>query len=160
VAFEIPFGQPEGWAKSLSRTQVCFRLVLLQPEEHYGSHDVRRCQESIMSEKGFPPSKESAEDSQQGRPIRNNLKSRATWLRLFFMLVVVLLYSVSRLVVSVVVVLQFFWVLFTGETNKRLEKLGQALATYTYQIIRYLTFNSEERPFPFDADWPAGPPQD
>jgi hypothetical protein len=36
--------------------------------------------------------------------------------------------------------------------------LGQALATYTYQIIRYLTFNTEERPFPFDSDWPAGPP--
>jgi len=74
------------------------------------------------------------------------------------MLVMVLLYSVSRLVVSAVVVLQFFWVLLTGETNKRLENLGQALATYTYQIICYLTFNTDERPFPFDADWPTGPP--
>ena len=74
------------------------------------------------------------------------------------MLVIVLLYSVSRLVVSAVVVLQFFWVLLTGETNKRLENLGQALATYTYQIICYLTFNTDERPFPFDADWPTGPP--
>jgi hypothetical protein len=73
------------------------------------------------------------------------------------MLVMVLLYSVSRLVVSAVVVLQFFCLLFTGETNKRLENLGQALASYTYQIIRYLTFNTEERPFPFDADWPTAP---
>jgi hypothetical protein len=72
--------------------------------------------------------------------------------------VMVLLYSVSRVVVSVVVLLQFFWVLFTVETNKPLEKLGQSLATYTYQIIRYLTFNTEERPFPFDLDWPVGPP--
>lgn len=85
-------------------------------------------------------------------------KSRSTWLRLFFMLVMVVLYSLSRVVVGAVVVLQFFWVLLTGETNKRLEKLGQALATYTYQIILYLTFNTEERPFPFDADWPTGRP--
>lgn len=110
-----------------------------------------------MSEKISPPNNESTENRQEGRPIKNNLKSRSTWLRLFFMLVMVLLYSVSRLVVSAVVVLQFFWVLFTGETNKGLENLGQALATYTYQIIRYLTFNTEERPFPFDADWPTGP---
>jgi hypothetical protein len=72
--------------------------------------------------------------------------------------VVVILYSVSRVVVSVVVLLQFFWVLLSGETNKPLEKFGQSLATYTYQIIRYLTFNTEERPFPFDLDWPDEPP--
>ena len=75
------------------------------------------------------------------------------------MLIVALLYALSRVVVGVVVFLQFFWVLFTGETNKQLEQLGQSLATYTYQIIRYLTFNTEERPFPFDLVWPTQPPE-
>ena len=91
-------------------------------------------------------------------PVKNNLRRQSTWLRLFFMLVVILLYWVARLVVGMVVLLQFFWVLFTGETNKSLERLGQSLATYTYQIIRYLTYNTEARPFPFDLDWPIGPP--
>ena len=86
--------------------------------------------------------------------LANNLKSRAVWMRLFFMLVITLIYSVSRIVVGAVVVMQFFWVLITGETNQKLLSFGQALATYTLQIIQYLTFNSEERPFPFDADWP------
>ena len=49
---------------------------------------------------------------------------------------------------------QFFWVLFTGETNQKLQEFGKSLATYTNQIILYLTFNTEERPFPFDVDWP------
>jgi hypothetical protein len=96
---------------------------------------------------------------QQPIPVKENLKSRSTWLRLFFMFVMTLLYAVSRVVVSVVVLLQFFWVLLTAETNKPLEALGLSLATYTYQIIRYLTFNTEERPFPFDLDWPVGPPE-
>jgi hypothetical protein len=61
-------------------------------------------------------------------------------------------------VVSAVVLLQFSWVLLSGETNKSLENFGQSLATYTYQIVRYLTFNTEQRPFPFDLDWPVGPP--
>ena len=104
------------------------------------------------------PDPESAEEKGQIKPFKSNVKSGSTWLRLFFMIVVVLLAGISRVVVGAVIVLQFFYVLFTGETNKRLEQLGQALATYTYQIIRYLTFNTEERPFPFDADWPKGPP--
>ena len=106
-----------------------------------------------------PPSDNGSEDRRQHPvSVKENLKTRSTWRRLFFMFVVILLYSVSRVVVSMVVLLQFFWVLFTGETNKPLERFGQSLATYTYQIIRYLTFNTEERPFPFDLDWPAGPP--
>ena len=86
--------------------------------------------------------------------INNNIKSKSIWLRLFFMFVVTLLYFVSRIVVSAVVVVQFFWVLLTGDTNVKLLGFGESLSTYTYQIIRYLTFNTEERPFPFDTDWP------
>ena len=86
--------------------------------------------------------------------LEEHVKSKSTWLRLFFMLVVIILYAVSRLVVFVVVLLQFFWLLFTGDTNQQLRALGQSLATYTYEIIRYLTFNSDERPFPFDLEWP------
>ena len=88
--------------------------------------------------------------------IESNVKSRSTWLRLVFMIVIFVLYAVSRFIVFAVVVLQFLWVLFTGETNKQIGELGQSLATYTYQIIRYLSFNSDERPFPFDLEWPSG----
>ena len=53
-----------------------------------------------------------------------------------------------------VVLLQLLWVLVTGEVNVRLNALGQSLAVYTSQMIRYLTYNTEQRPFPFDEDWP------
>jgi Domain of unknown function (DUF4389) len=39
------------------------------------------------------------------------------------------------MVVGAVVVMQFFWLPFSGGTNTRLHVLGQALATYTYRII-------------------------
>ena len=85
----------------------------------------------------------------------DNIKSKSTWLRLFFMIVVCLLWGVSRVVIAAVIVIQFFWVLFTGEVNQGLKHLGEQLARYSYQIIRYLTFNAEDRPFPFDLDWPS-----
>ncbi len=92
------------------------------------------------------------------RAFEEHLKSRSTWLRLLFMIVMIVCYAVSRIVVLTVIVLQFLTVLFTGKTNPALTKFGQSLATYTYQIIQYLAFNTELRPFPFDTRWPEGPP--
>ena len=112
-----------------------------------------------MSDEIPPSPKDSGDKQQQPLSVKENMKTRSTWLRLFFMFVVIMLYADSRLVVSVVVLLQFFWLLFTGETNKPPETFGQSPATYTYQIVRYLTFYTEERPFPFDLDWPVGPPE-
>lgn len=86
--------------------------------------------------------------------IEDHVKSKATWLRLFFIIVFFALYFVSRIVTFAVVVLQFFWLLFTGAVNEQLRGLGQSLAGYTYEIVRFLTFNTDVRPFPFDSPWP------
>ncbi len=103
------------------------------------------------------PVDHSTEDDHRSTQIRENIRSRTTWLRLLFMIFFCALWTISRVVVLAVIVLQFFWVLIAGETNSRLAELGRSLATYTYQIVMYLTFNSEEHPFPF-SDWPSGPP--
>ncbi len=91
---------------------------------------------------------------QEGREFGENLKSRSTWIRLLFMLIVIALLAVSRLVVFPVVALQFLWVLFTAEANERLTAFGHSLALYTCEIIDYLTYNTDDKPFPFDNDWP------
>ena len=83
------------------------------------------------------------------------LKSGSTWLRLLFMLLTMILFGLANMVGCVVVVLQFFWVLFTGETKKELTRVGHQLALYAGEIIDFLTYNTEERPFPFDRDWPS-----
>ena len=50
--------------------------------------------------------------------------------------------------------IQFLWVLFSGNKNKPLLSFASQLATFIYQIYRYLSFNTEKRPFPFD-DFPS-----
>ncbi|MEE8544035.1 MAG: DUF4389 domain-containing protein [Gammaproteobacteria bacterium] len=104
------------------------------------------------------PADESTEKDHTATRIEDNIKSGSTWLRLLFMILFVALWSISRIIVVAVVVLQFLWVLIAGDSNARLAGFGQSLATYTYQIVMYLTFNTEEQPFPF-ADWPTGPPE-
>ena len=52
-----------------------------------------------------------------------------------------------------VVMFQFVYSLLTGSRNEKLVNLGYSLSTYVYQIMSYLTFNTEEHPYPF-SDWP------
>jgi hypothetical protein len=90
-----------------------------------------------------------------GSDIERNLTARSTWLRLLFMLVCIAIYAVTRVVVIAVVVLQFFWTLFTSQPNEKLTALGHSLGLYTCELIDYLTYFTEVRPFPFDKDWPS-----
>ena len=105
-----------------------------------------------------PPADDSFVDSNEtgARPIEENLKSRATWTRLLFMVISGILVSLASFVGSFVVVFGFLWLLFTGEVNRSLQQVGQSLASYIYEIVRYLTFNTDDRPFPLGGEWPSG----
>jgi hypothetical protein len=89
--------------------------------------------------------------------LKENIRSRATWLRALFMLLYILIFHLAEVVLSAVVVLQLLVAIFTGRPNARLLRFGQSLGTYIYQIVRFLTYNSEDQPFPF-GDWPEVPP--
>ncbi len=91
--------------------------------------------------------------------IKENLKQQSTWIRGLYMLMFALFYSIAEIVLFAVVVVQFFFKLFTGQTNPRLLMLGQSIATYIYQIIQFLTFNSDYQSYPF-GPWPKGEPSE
>ena len=101
----------------------------------------------------------NVEDADNGK-IEQNLKSRTTWLRLLFMCIYGLLAGLACMVASVVVVLGFLMVLFTGKVNQELRQLGQGIASYLFQIVRYLTFNTDDKPFPFGTGWPSETSED
>jgi len=109
-----------------------------------------------MSNDNPPVDDAFVDDHDGGKPIEENLKSRATWTRLLFMVISYCLLSIAGFVGSFVIVLGFLWVLFTGEVNQQIRQVGQSLAAYIYEIIRYLTFNTDDRPFPLGNDWPSG----
>ena len=85
--------------------------------------------------------------------IEDNLKSRSTWIRLLYMIFFAFALWIASLVMGAVVVVQFLFALITGNPNEQLAKFGHGLAMYCYSILLFLTFNSEDRPFPF-SDWP------
>ena len=86
--------------------------------------------------------------------LKQHVRDSNAWTRLLFMLLFTVFYGVAEMVLTAVVVFQFLVVLFTGGRNARVLSLGASLSTYAYQVFRFLTYNSEQRPFPF-ADWPT-----
>ena len=109
-----------------------------------------------MSEHNSTIDPTSGDQFGNGKPIEENLRSKATWTRLLFMVICWVLVSISSFVGTFVVILGFLWLLFTGEVNRQIQQVGQSLATYVYQIIRYLTINTDERPFPLGGEWASG----
>lgn len=88
--------------------------------------------------------------------IQHHLKDASTWRRILYMLLFAVLYSVAEAVLVAVVVVQTLIKLVSGETNPRLRDFGAQLALYIYSVLQFLTFNSDERPFPF-SEWPTSP---
>lgn len=86
--------------------------------------------------------------------IVDNLKQPSHWMRLPFMVAYgFMLYLIFVPVVIVMMVAQIFFALITGESNRNLRGLGSVVQQYVSQIIEYITYNSNERPFPF-SDFP------
>ena len=103
--------------------------------------------DSVPPDDGLPPNEE----------VKQNLKSRSTWVRLAFMLLFALIFYISMFVLYAVAVIQFLAKLLTGEANERLLRFGEGLSRFIYQTGQFLTFNTEEMPFPF-SDWPSPDP--
>ena len=86
---------------------------------------------------------------------KTNLQSKSTWVRVLYMLLFVLAYSAAEFVLGVTVVLQVIIKLVTGSLNERLKTFDKQISLYIYDVLNFLTFNTENKPFPFD-EWPTG----
>lgn len=75
------------------------------------------------------------------------------WQRGLYMLLFSFLIGIAKFVAFSVIALQFLFVLFSNTPNQQLLKFGLSLSTYTYQIMLFLTFNSEDLPYPIN-EWP------
>lgn len=85
----------------------------------------------------------------------NHDNKRNIWARAFFMLLMGFVLHVSVTLILVVAVIQFVMMLLNDAPNARLVSFGRDLGRYLQQVANFLTFASEEIPFPF-SDWPSG----
>jgi hypothetical protein len=89
---------------------------------------------------------------------KTTLTNLETWKRGLFMLVFGIISGLAKLIVAFVAIFQFVTLLFKGQTNEAVIPLGQNLSTYLYQITLFLTFKTDDMPFPF-LPFPEGAPE-
>ena len=89
--------------------------------------------------------------------MKSRLTSKDVWLRGLYMIFFAIAWGLSEVLLALSVIFQFLAVLITGSANLPLLRFGQNLSRYHYQIAQFVTFNTEERPFPF-SDWPDDAP--
>jgi len=83
---------------------------------------------------------------------KDNLTSRNTWIRVVYMILFAVIYYIVEFVIAVVAVVQFLSTLFTGKVNQQLQALGQGVGAYVNEIIQFLTYHTDDKPYPF-APW-------
>ncbi len=86
--------------------------------------------------------------------IVDNIKKSSAWIRVLFMLVfAAALYFIILPLILVLSIAQALFSILTGDSNANLRYFSATLELYISQIINFLTYNSEEKPFPF-SDFP------
>lgn len=56
-----------------------------------------------------------------------------------------------KAIVQIITILHWIYVIFTGKRHKGLAEFCNIWNTQVYRFIRYMTFTTNERPFPFTA---------
>ena len=71
------------------------------------------------------------------------------------MLVLVMLVNLAQTVLGICTILQFLWMLFAKERNATIARFGQGIAHWLAVTARFLTGESDERPFPWTQWMPS-----
>ncbi len=87
--------------------------------------------------------------------IKQRLQKKEIWQRGLYMIFFMCIYGFSYFLVISILFFQYVTLILTGQTNVLLLGFSQNLGIYIHQIIIFLSFNSEQCPFPFSA-WPNG----
>ena len=83
--------------------------------------------------------------------IKQNLQNPNQWRRILYMFLFWIGLYFVMMVTGVVIIIQVIFALITGSDNKNLRQFAAGLTKYINQIILFLTYNENRKPFPFAA---------
>lgn len=75
-------------------------------------------------------------------------------LRLLYTVLFLIVFEVLKLVIQVSALFQYVYLLIAKDYSKPLRAFSDRLGAYTHRVIRYVTLNDNQRPFPF-SEFPA-----
>lgn len=85
--------------------------------------------------------------------LKEKLTAKEKWIRALFIILFAIVNYFVQILSWAIALFQLVSTLFLDKPNQRLAAFGKQLSLYSYQILAFLTYNSDRRPFPF-SDWP------
>ena len=76
--------------------------------------------------------------------------------RAVFMLAFWIASRVALIIVIALALFQLICTVITRRPNEKIIRFGGSLGVYLSQIVNFLTYNTEQKPWPF-GDWPVFP---
>ena len=74
-------------------------------------------------------------------------------MRIVYILLFCVVFSFTDILLFLIALLQSIKYVVTGESSATLKDFGTRLGVYLKQIADFVSFSSDEKPFPF-SDWP------
>lgn len=92
--------------------------------------------------------------------ILTNLSNQHSWIRLIYMLIYGVMLHVAGLILWLLCGAQFICTLIFGADNQSLRNLTASIIGFVNDALRFVSYNSESRPFPFTGEHqPQGAPE-
>ena len=84
---------------------------------------------------------------------KEELLKPGKWIRLLFMVVYSLIIEIIALpLILILIFLQFLFHLIAGSPNNQIKNITNWLIDFLKDSFEYLTYKTEQKPFPFDQD--------
>lgn len=83
-----------------------------------------------------------------------NEQPKVGWERMLYTILYLIIGRFIAMVLFVIAVCQFIYSWVIGEPNDKLLHFTAGLAEYSKQLVSYVGFNSEEKPWPA-GEWPS-----
>ncbi|MFA5992331.1 MAG: DUF4389 domain-containing protein [Candidatus Pacearchaeota archaeon] len=81
--------------------------------------------------------------------VKKMSERKEAWFRIIVLIVTGIILNVWKILIGVLAVIHWVIVVIGGKRNKDLAEFSEYWNTEVYKFIRYITFESNIRPFPF-----------
>ena len=85
--------------------------------------------------------------------IETNEREKPGLARALYILLYLIIGRFISIVLFVIAITQYIYSWLTGEPNDKILYFTEGLAEYTKQLVSYVGFNTDEKPWPL-GDWP------
>ena len=70
--------------------------------------------------------------------------------RLLYTILFLIVFEIVKIIIQVSVLFQYVYLLISKNYNDPIRNFSNKVSVYAYRVLRYVTLNENEKPFPFN----------